>query len=600
MCGILGNFGYIEREEFLTHVENSSHLLSRRGPDQRNIINVENFLAVHSRLIVQGNDDDGVQPFRFKNLVLLYNGNLYNKDLLKKKLISKGHHFVGISDTEVVALSIAEWGNKAFEKFNGFYALAYIDLGNKKLTLARDKLGQKPLYYARNTESVFFGSTETLVPKKHCGNIRNESYVDFITYGFVPSPNTMFRNLFSVKPGSYISFSYRNEKISVTEETRYWQPNITNKVNDINQATELIAEAISESMEDGLNASIDVACLYSGGVDSSLIFSNARTINDGICAITADFGLHDDAKLRSQDLVKSLKHKNHVIKNISQAEVTTSLDRTNRICDSPFDDTSIIPSNIVFSTVKEAGYSVALTGDGADELFCGYSSFQRLSKMEKLLSQKYDVVRSISKGIFGCIASFYNGADLARVFMNEKELLVDLSCNGFKKREWADSIESEYDPFHHVRAILDEVDDLDTISKYRILNLTFKLPNQMLYKVDRASMFNSVEARPLFLNDNIVETALNISSKVMLKQGTKSILKNIYQRQLPTPGWKLPKTGFGWKTESYQHIFNQNDRAYVKKKTNIDGFELLKKRKMNRKRGFYGLFSLAAWLKANS
>ena len=122
----------------------------------------------------------------------------------------------------------------------------------------------------------------------------------------------------------------------------------------------------------------------------------------------------------------------------------------------------------------------------------------------------------------------------------------------------------------------------------------------MLYKVDRASMFNSVEARPLFLNDNIVESALTISSKVMLEEGTKSILKNIYQRQLPTSGWKLPKTGFGWKTESYEHIFEQKDRLYLRNKINIDGFELLNKRKMNRKRGFYGLFSLAAWLKDNS
>ena len=136
---------------------------------------------------------------------------------MKKELISKGHQFSGISDTEVVALSIAEWGNEAFRKFNGFFALAYVELDKQQLTLARDKLGQKPLYYACNTASVFFGSTENLVPKRHCGNIRNESYVDFITYGFVPSPNTMYSNLFSVNPGSYISFAYDNKKITVTE-----------------------------------------------------------------------------------------------------------------------------------------------------------------------------------------------------------------------------------------------------------------------------------------------------------------------------------------------------------------------------------------------
>ena len=136
-----------------------------------------------------------------------------------------------------------------------------------------------------------------------------------------------------------------------------------------------------------------MACLFSGGVDSSLIFSNARNKNENLCAFTADFGNSDDSKKRSVSLAKALGHTNHVIKSINDKDVQNSLTLTSKICDTLFDDTSIIPSNIVFASIKDAGYSVALTGDGADELFCGYSSFGNLSKIEKILDKKFDFIR---------------------------------------------------------------------------------------------------------------------------------------------------------------------------------------------------------------
>ena len=600
MCGILGNFGYIERDDFSAHLKNVSDLLSRRGPDQNNIIDIENFLAVHSRLIVQGSPDDGVQPLRYQNIVILFNGNLYNKNSLKLELELLGYKFDGVSDTEVVAVSIYEWGNKAFEKFNGFFSIACFYLDKKKLVLARDRLGQKPLFYVNNGKSVFFGSTEDFVPSKVCGHQRKESIIDYITYGFIPSPNTMFANLFSVNPGELIEFSLINEKQIIVNNLTYWNPVITNEIDDFNDAVELISESVDKSVKQGMNASIDVACLFSGGVDSSLIFSLARNLNQDICALTADFGGGDDAGYRASSLADKLEHQNHVIKNISKADVDDSLAIMSMISDSPFDDTSMIPSNIVFSSLKASGYSVALTGDGADELFCGYPSFENLRRLEPLLDDKFNIFRKFPNKFLSKFISNFKGADLARFFMDEDDLLCDLSCNGFKKREWQDAVYSDYDPLHHVRKILNELDGLRPLDKFRILNLRFKLPNQMLYKVDRASMFNSVEARPLFLNNHVIDAALSISSSTMLKNGPKSILKKIYQSQIPHAGWNLPKSGFGWRTDSYSDIFNQQDNDYLKIKTGIDGLSLLGNKKKMHKRGFYGLFSLVSWLRKNS
>ena len=597
MCGILGNFGHIERQDFLDHIKESTYLMTRRGPDQTNFIDIENFYAVHSRLIVQGNFEDGTQPITYKNIVLLFNGNLYNKESLKAELKSLGYVFKGVSDTEVVILSIYHWGNDAFSKFNGFFSVAYFNSDKKSLTLARDRLGQKPLYYLSNGQSVFFGSTEALVPKKYYGSIRKESLIDFITFGFLPAPNTMIENLKSVEPGNFINFSFTEGKVTSGETHTYWRPIISNEIENSNTAIELISNALEHSMKEGMEASIDVACLFSGGVDSSLIFSNARSKNNSLCAFTADFGEFDDADDRSISLATALGHDNHIVKHIAQTDVDSSINLTSKICESPFDDTSIIPSNIIFSSVKEARYSVALTGDGADELFCGYSSFGNLYKLERFLDKKFDFLLRHPGKIFRGLLSKFKHYDLERIFMKENDLLIDLSCNGFKKREWENLIDSDYDPFHYLNTILKDLDGLRPLDKLRILNLKFKLPYQMLYKVDRASMYNSVEARPLFLNNKIVDAALKISSSVMLAEGQKTILKKIYQNQIPHSGWSLPKTGFGWKTDNYQNIYTDKANNYMINRTGINGLSLLESRKRHHKRGYYGLFSLVSWLR---
>jgi asparagine synthase (glutamine-hydrolysing) len=596
MCGILGAFGGFEQKSFSKHIATVDEELRRRGPDQRNLIDLEKFLAVHSRLIVQGNSEDGIQPMRYKNLVVLFNGNLYNTEILKSELQSHGFKFFGVSDTEVVASSIYHWGNEAFKKFNGFFSIACFNIDDRKLTLARDRLGQKPLYYIHKYDSIFFGSTENILPKKFWGGIRKESFLDFITYGYIPAPRTMFNNILSVKAGSYLEFSIRDNQVVLNHDSCYWKPSLTNEISNIDQAVESISNSINQSIQEGMNASIDVACLFSGGIDSSLILAKARSVNKNIFAFTADFGLEDDAEERSRALAEFLGHQDHLIKRISNQDVSDSISMNAQICGSPFDDTSIIPSNLIFSSIKESGFSVALTGDGADELFCGYSSFANLKKLEMFLDSGFDIIRSF--GLFSNkLISKYSKFDLERFFMSENDLLADLSCNGFKKREWESVISTEYDPLHYIKDALEELSGYSPLDKFRLLNLRFKLPYQMLYKVDRASMFNSVEARPLFLNNRIVETALSITSNVMLQNGQKSILKRIYQNEIGYSGWNLPKSGFGWKTRSYEDIFNEEDNRYLASATNIDGFSLLKNRKRHHKRGYYGLNSLVTWLK---
>ena len=605
MCGLLGVYGgYNGREyrEYLTKKENTFY---RRGPDQVASIKKQCFFGTHSRLIVKGSVQDGVQPYEYKHISLLFNGNLYNQSAITQELKGLGYPISGMSDTEVVAKAIYHWGFDAFNKFNGFFAITVYDNIKNELTLARDKYGQKPIYYSVTSRAVYFGSTEEMIPEYHRGKVRYESYIDFLTYGFVPAPYTMYENMEIVEPAMHITFGMNKNIIKVVDKCKYWSPEITNEITRFSDAYDALSVELEASVYDGLKAHTNVACLLSGGIDSSLLFSYARDINKDLYTITADFGDEDDAKERALPLISAYNHCNYIIKNVKENDIIKSLDSLVDICGSPFDDTSVIPCKIVFSVANENGYKVVITGDGADELFCGYGSFSNLNNMRAILNPKLDLIRKGVNSIRRHIPNKYRTINFERSFLNKKDILVDLSCNGFKKREWVDGIDSDYDPLHHVETLMNDFLHLDVISQFRILNLTFKLPNQMLYKIDRTSMYNSVEARPIFLNDNIVNCALSINSKVMLKKGTKGLLKEICNKRLPTKEWAIPKTGFGWKTSNYKHLFNSTDSCFLYEKTGIEGEVLLKNREIKMKenvailkRGYFGLHSLVTWIKA--
>ena len=601
MCGLVGAFGSFDQKKFDNHLQSVQPQLHRRGPDKLNAVFCEAFGAAHSRLIVRGSSADGDQPFFCKHLTVLFNGNLYNKVEIQLELERSGHSFDGLCDTEVIAVAILHWGNDAYTKFNGFFAIVVHNKLDNTITLTRDRYGQKPLYFSLTPKTIFFGSTEKMIPVYARGKIRKESYIDFVTYGFIPAPSTMYENMHLIEPATSVSFELKCNRPKLKQMNRFWNPEIVSELNTFEESFEAFSSAIRSSVFDGLMADTEIACLYSGGVDSSILFFLAKQMQNDLCAVTADFGGTDRSIERALPLINTLDHKSFLMKKISSKEVQRYLGKTNKTCESPFDDTSIIPSIAAYESVKEMGYKVAITGDGADELFCGYRSFSNLKAMSVVLNENYDGIRHIADIIVKKIVpKRYQGSNFDRYFMNSDDLLTDLSCNGFKKREWGDGIQSDYDPHHYVKKIIENYQGMESVEKFRILNLLFKLPNQMLYKVDRASMYNSVEARPLFLNDKVVDVALKTNSSVMMQGGGKSLLKEFCKRNLPPAGWSLPKDGFGWKTNNFHKIFRESDHQRIFLRTNIRSERLLDNRKINLKRGYFGLRSLSLWLKENT
>lgn len=600
MCGIIGVFGIFNQKDFANHVLNVQPQLIRRGPDIQNSLIFEDFHATHSRLVVRGDVEDGKQPFSCKHLTVLFNGNLYNKAEIQLKLEALGYEFEGLCDTEVVAVAILHWGANAYSKFNGFFAIVVHNKLDNTITMARDRCGQKPIYFSLTSKAVFFGSTEKMIPKHACGAIRQESYIDFITYGFVPAPSTMYQNMHLIEPATYVTFKFKCGRPHIQQKVRFWEPELRSEINCFEESLEALSYALGYAVSDGLIAEASIACLFSGGIDSSILFFLAKQKKYDIFAITGDFGENDNSIKRALPLITMLNHNKYLMKNISPEEVDSCLNQLNMVCESPFDDTSMIPSMTVYKTVRDKGFKVAITGDGADELFCGYQSFSNLKKMNPILNKSFDNLRKKTGAIFkNLIPKKFQNPNFERYFMNSNELLTDLSCNGFKEREWADGLKTDYDPHHYIKNIIDEYQGIDTFEKFRILNLLFKLPNQMLYKVDRASMYNSVEARPLFLDNRVVDVSLRIKSTIMMQTGQKSLLKEFCKTNLPPAGWSLPKDGFGWKTKSFYDIFKKSDEDRIFQRSKIKSHILLNNRKINIKRGYFGMHSLSSWLKEN-
>ena len=195
---------------------------------------------------------------------------------------------------------------------------------------------------------------------------------------------------------------------------------------------------------------------------------------------------------RSQPLLKAYQHQRSILKDITKQAVDSTLSRVHKICNTPFDDTSIIPSNIVFATVRDQGYSVAITGDGADELFCGYQSFSYLHKFYPILNKRFDGLGIYLELFFPNDFLVIKGETSLEYFWKfERDMLINLTCNGFKLSEQLASgynVNSDYDPTHYVKKILDDNEHLDVMNEFRLLNLSFKLPNQMLYKESRQSV----------------------------------------------------------------------------------------------------------------
>ena len=573
MCGISGFFllnNFSTHRESLQTLRNMTNVLRHRGPNASGYWSSEkdNIYLGHRRLSIIDLSETANQPMCSNNerYIIIFNGEIYNFKKLKNDLNSSFNvTFKTQSDTEVILELIVQFGfRKALDKIMGMFSLAIWDKKEKNLFLAIDPLGKKPLYWTMDEKKLIFASEikSILNFKKFKKTLNHQGLSEFLKFSYIKAPRTIFKEINKLEPGTFLMFS-RELKV---KRFRYWYPKTflyssTDSIRKENVIIEELHDILNTSVSERLTADVPVGVLLSGGIDSSLIASLAKTNKDDIKTYSVGF----ENKLFDES-VYAKKISNHIKTNHTNFPLdTTNLDKIieklPEIYDEPFGDSSQIPTFLICNQIKK-DVTVALSGDGGDEVFGGYSRYlwaKDFLTINKLLGSGFlklmsSIINYFPNNFFDClslvlpqhirpnhfghrlkkIAKILNSKDEIEIYsklISSNRLLDLLSENSFDKKV---SFKKEYKGYSFVENM-----QFHDIENY--------LVGDILVKVDRASMSNSLEIRSPLLDRRVVEYSLkNCRSfhKIKNKQG-KHILRKILKEYLPEKLFNRPKMGFG-------------------------------------------------------
>lgn len=523
------------------------------------------FALGHRRLKIIELSEIGSQPIKSPSgrYVLSYNGEIYNFLEIKKELEKLGYNFKGISDTEVLATAWDKWGTNVLDKLRGMYAFAVWDKEEKNLTLVRDRLGVKPLYYYFQNNTFLFAS-ELKAFKKHpnfSNKICQRGISEFLQFSYISGENTIFENTYKLMPGHYLIIN----SIGIKAKKRYWdsldylsKENYTNYSSDKDYLDEL-EKLLTESVNLRTYSNVPLGCFLSGGIDSSLIASlMQKHSSTKINTFTVGFDNSEfDESSYAQEISKFLGT-NHRQLNCSGKDALDAIENISYFFDEPMADCSSIPTFLV-SKLASSEVKVCLSGDGGDELFYGYESFSLIEKTQKIKSKRIfgNLTKLLSKKFLKLLESDFGEINLNKFGFNKNKIYKIFSIlSQSTPSEQFKALSSNFYPY-----IIDElIENVNLKDKFNYnfqkelpLNqlLTFFylndwLPDDGLVKVDRASMANGLEVRGPFLDHKLAEFALMSNHKFKVRKGKKKwALKEILKQHIPLKLFDRPKKGFG-------------------------------------------------------
>ncbi len=558
MCGIAGfiNFDKNIKAEY-SLLKKMTDVIEHRGPDGEGFFVEKNIALGHRRLSIidlkTGNQpmfsDDGQK-------VIVFNGEIYNYIELKEELILLGHSFKTDSDTEVVIKAYEQWGYSCQNKFNGMWAFALWDGSKDELFVSRDRFGEKPLHYTLNDNSFIFGSEiKSLSAYGIELKPRIELLQIYLTFTYIPAPNTFYKDIFKLLPGHYLVI--KNNKI---DEKTYWEfPQIDdrkmlrNKKEIYDEFEFLLKDAIKIRMR----SDVPFGAFLSGGLDSSSIVSQMSLFSEyPINTFTIGFNdkYFDESKL-ANDVARSFKTA-HFTGTVTPADFDNTLSYTAYHFDEPFGDSSAIPT-IQVSKLASEKVKMVLTGDGGDEVLSGYTSYTGI-KLASLIKKIPLIVRKfiisniyfLSKVFKGNIRyklnKIKNIIETAELDFVDRMVVKGAGTNIQLIKELTKNIPNVIEVEEYLKMIMKPCRFKDDFYKLMYFNYVLSLPNDYLVKVDRASMANSLETRLPFLDYRLVELMAKVHKDVKMEGWErKSVLRNTFGKILPKSILKAPKKGFG-------------------------------------------------------
>jgi len=567
MCGI---FGFLTRKKTevpeIESLRKMRDTMVHRGPDEqgeyiRPMDDRGPYVFFGHRRLSIIDLAGGHQPLSNEDgtVWVLLNGEIYNFQELKEDLEKKGHCFQTRSDTEVIAHGYEEYGKNCIERLHGMFAIAIWDEGKKTLLLARDRLGKKPLYYSLINETFLFASElKALMAYPHFPRqIDPLSFMKYLFYEFVPSPHTIFREAKKLPAASYLLWDERGREMK-----EYWSPfpgKDRDEVLPEKEAEERMMELLKKAVKRRLISDVPLGIFLSGGIDSSLIAALAQKEVPGKVK-TFSISFEDPSFDESKYALLASRHigTDHYEKRMTPENLLHLVPKLPDILDEPMADASIIPTYLLSQFTREQ-VTVALGGDGGDELFAGYPTYlahQVATRYERWLESLHPVLNflgnllPVSDGNISFdfkVKKFLSGVGFPDGIRNYVWLGSFISSN--LPEVLSPEISVQFDEIRLVEEISSRERDFplkDRITLLQYLDLKLYLQESILVKVDRASMANSLEVRAPFLDHELVEFIMGLPSTYKLKGFTsKYLLKKAAQPYLPNEIIQRKKKGFG-------------------------------------------------------
>lgn len=578
MCGIAG----FERHLADADLKKFEPVLKHRGPDYTGYYQDDSFSFIHWRLSIIDLSVNANQPYHFENLVLLFNGELFNYREVAEELKQHGYEFVSSSDTEVLIKAFHFWKTEAVHKFIGMFAFSVYDTRTKEIFLYRDRVGVKPLYFSLSGGLSFGSELRMLKCVLPSVTIDNLALHQYFRFGYVPGDRTIFSEIKKLRPGQFLR--YRN---GFSEIRTWWSPLNVNKleVDQLDDPQEQLEKLLISAFNYRMVSDVPVGVFLSGGIDSSLLATLLQH-HSGQKIQTFTIGF-DDERFDETKYAKQIAGRlntDHVDLRLSIHQAEELFNRFYDVYDEPFSDTSGIPMALVSQLAKDNGVKVVLSADGADELFGGYSHYVRVNRWINGLNSLPNGLRQfLAKALNGIVPygvrSKLTVANLEHRINRIQELLQ--SANVIEFFESAISNQSHSSINRLLKSKVEPISPRMFTRDHpqeQMMNwdLQFYLPDDLLMKVDRATMYNSIEGREPFLDHRIVEFSkqLPLSYKIDANHTGKAILRNILFKYHPAELFDRPKQGFSipifnWFSKSLDEYFNIYLSKEALSKTNL-------------------------------
>lgn len=567
MCGIAGHY---KAQLESTQLDLLTASLHHRGPDGQGKFEDQHAQVglVHCRLSIIDVSQAASQPFLFEDLVLVFNGELYNYKEVRKELTALGYSFTTASDTEVLIKAFHCWREKSVEHFIGIFAFALYDKGRDELFLFRDRMGVKPLYYHLNGKQLIFASElKALAGLGLSTEIDSGSVLSYFRFGFIPDEYSIFKKIKKLKAAHYLHASQSGVTIK-----QYWKVEVKDSVSTRSEEDweEELHSLLISSFKYRMVSDVPVGVFLSGGIDSSLVAAILQKHVGQINTLTIGF---DEPRFNES---KYAAHVATQLGTLHHEEILTMQEAKNQLplfyemYDEPFSDSSGIPLSMISAMARSRGIKVVLSADGGDELFGGYSHYFTIPDRHTMFNSFQGkglsaLVRATSPFTKKIGKYIYTG-NLEHRLHAIKEIAGSGNVQDFYESNIANiSMAEARNLLNILGSIPPQISRKKNSSLLETMlawDMQYYLTDDLLVKVDRATMYHGVEGREPFLDHRLVEFAAQLPMSLKLKNGQgKYLLRKILKCYFKEDLFNRPKQGFGipifdWFVSDLDHLFD--------------------------------------------